>query len=153
MGFMNGWDGALLLFAAFDQGQEPAQAFVEHGGFQAVADRLTFLVRGDQPCLPQQRQVVRHRRLAQRERGGEFARRVVAFSEQVEQAAAGRVVERAEENVHAAVRWEPIKSEPAHNAGSKVVERMAGAPAMAEATMAAAHRTPLSRCCSRFIFR
>ena len=88
------------MFAAFDEFHEPAQALVEHGGFQPVADRLAFLVRGNQPRLPQQRQVVRHRRLAQRERGGEFARRVVAFAEQVEQSPPGRVVERAEENVH-----------------------------------------------------
>lgn len=89
------------MFAAFDQLQKPAQTFVEHGGLQAVTDRLAFLVRGNQPCLAQQPQVVRHRRLAQRERGGEFARRVVAFAEQIEQPPPGRVVERAEEDVHA----------------------------------------------------
>ena len=93
------------MFASFDQVHEPAQAFVEDGGLQAVADRLAFLVRGNQPRLTQQRQVVRHRRLAQRERGGEFARRVVAFPEQIEQASAGRIVQRAEEHVHEIFRY------------------------------------------------
>ena len=88
------------MFAAFDEIHEPTQALVENGGLQSVADRLTLLVRGNQPRLAQQRQMVRHRRLAQRERGGEFARRVVAFAEQIEQPPPGRVVERAEEDVH-----------------------------------------------------
>lgn len=93
-----------MLFASFDQVHEPAQAFVEDGGLQAVTNRLAFPVRGHQPRLTQQRQVVRHGRLAQRERGGEFARRVVAFPEQVEQASASRVVQRTEEHVHEIIR-------------------------------------------------
>lgn len=92
------------MFAAFDEFHEPAQALVEHRGLQTVTDQLAFLVRGNQPCLPQQRQMVRHRRLAQRERGGEFARRVVAFAEQVEQSPPGRIVQRTKEDVHGMIR-------------------------------------------------
>ena len=94
-----------MVFATFDQVHEPAQAFVKDGGLQTVADRLAFLVRGNQPRLTQQRQVVRHRRFAQRKRVGEFARRVVTFPEQIEQASASRIIQRTEEHIHEIFRY------------------------------------------------
>ena len=88
------------MFAAFDQGNEPGQAFVEHGGLQPVDDRLAGLARRNQARAPQQSQVVGDRRFAQRELCGDLTRRQVALAEQIEDAPPGGVVERAEEAVH-----------------------------------------------------
>ena len=92
--------GARLL-TEFDKLHEPRQALVEDGGLQPVDDRLPDLARGDESGAAQQPQVVGHGRLAQRESVGDFSRRVVALAEQIEDAPPRRVVQRAEEVVHA----------------------------------------------------
>ena len=88
------------LLATLNESQEPGDALVEDGGFEPINDRLAGLARRDEPRPAQETQVVGHRRFAEVERGGEFAGRVVALAEQIEDAAACRIVERAKKIVH-----------------------------------------------------
>ena len=41
--------GSLETFAAFNEVEHPAEAFVEDGGFEPVAHGLSFLARGNEP--------------------------------------------------------------------------------------------------------
>ena len=96
------WVGVVgaRLFAAFDKSQAPSEALVENGGFEPVDDRLPDLARGDESRPAQQSQVVGHGRLAQGERGGQFAGGMVALAEQVEDVPARGIVQGAKKVVH-----------------------------------------------------
>ncbi len=93
-------DGGLIAFAAFDEVEHPAEAFIEHGGFEPVAHGLAFLTCGNESGAAQKSQVMGYGRLAQVERGGQFPGRVVAFAEQIEDAPTRGIVQRAEKKVH-----------------------------------------------------
>ena len=92
--------GGRQLFAAFDELEHPAEAFVEDGGFEPVTHGLAFLARGHEPGAAQQPQVMGHGRLAQVEGSGQFTGRMVALAEQIEDAPPRGIVQRAEEVVH-----------------------------------------------------
>jgi hypothetical protein len=79
---------------------QPGKGFFEHGGVERVADVLAILFREDETGLAEEIEVIGNARETDAEVAGDLADGEVALAQQFEDAAADRIIQRAEEPGH-----------------------------------------------------